>query len=558
MPNKYLYKREVRHTGLNKYKIVKASSNYELNQKVEFLKAQWNEQWSKKCEMQRKKEEREKKIKSDEEAINYANVTTENAETIQKKLDEILIDQLNPKPLDINNFKDFSKYSVECPKEPELITIPIEPKRTDLKYNPPVPFFTKIIKNKYSKFIHENYLKFQDDYSKWLEEKAKIELKNYELDKTFNEAKTQWEKEKEVFMNKQQECNLKVDKLFEDYNNGEVDAIVKYYKTVINSIKIPFEYDREVEIEYNTDNKMMIIDILLPIIDDLPNLKKVTYIKVRKEFKESFQTEAYMKKKYDNVIYQIVLLILNIIFKLDEDKGFISSITLNGKVSTIEKATGQEIEPYILSVNVSKDDFNKINLHAVDPKAWFKSARGISAATFANVTPIAPVVNISHEDNRFVNGYEVANQLDETINLAAMDWQDFENLIRELFEQEFNVNGGEVKITQASRDGGVDAVAFDPDPIRGGKIVIQAKRYTNVVGVSAVRDLYGTLMNEGATKGILVTTSNFGNDAYNFAKGKPLTLMNGANLLFLLEKHGHKAKIDLKEAKEMLKGEESN
>lgn len=36
-------------------------------------------------------------------------------------------------------------------------------------------------------------------------------------------------------------------------------------------------------------------------------------------------------------------------------------------------------------------------------------------------------------------------------------------------------------ITQASRDGGVDAIAFDPDPIRGSKIVIQAKRYTNTV-----------------------------------------------------------------------------
>ncbi|RKJ10548.1 restriction endonuclease, partial [Butyricicoccus sp. 1XD8-22] len=111
---------------------------------------------------------------------------------------------------------------------------------------------------------------------------------------------------------------------------------------------------------------------------------------------------------------------------------------------------------------------------------------------------------------------------------------------------------GEVKITQASKDGGVDAVAFDPDPIRGGKIVIQAKRYTNVVGVSAVRDLYGTVMNEGATKGILVSTADYGPDAYNFAKDKPLTLLNGNNLLHLLQKHGHKAKIDLKEAKKIL------
>ena len=136
--------------------------------------------------------------------------------------------------------------------------------------------------------------------------------------------------------------------------------------------------------------------------------------------------------------------------------------------------------------------------------------------------------------------------------MAAMDWQDFENLIREIFEKEFSVNGGEVKITRTSRDEGVDAVAFDPDPVRGGKIIIQAKRYTNTVGVSAVRDLYGTVMNEGAMKGILVTTTDYGPDAYKFAQDKPLTLLNGSNLLHLLGRHGHKAKIDVKEARKML------
>ncbi len=38
---------------------------------------------------------------------------------------------------------------------------------------------------------------------------------------------------------------------------------------------------------------------------------------------------------------------------------------------------------------------------------------------------------------------------------AAMDWEDFEHLVRELFEQEFAQSGGEVRVTQASRDGGV-------------------------------------------------------------------------------------------------------
>lgn len=51
-------------------------------------------------------------------------------------------------------------------------------------------------------------------------------------------------------------------------------------------------------------------------------------------------------------------------------------------------------------------------------------------------------------------------------------------------------------------------------------------------------------------KGILITTSGHGSDAYDFAKVKPVTLLNGRNLLPMLEEHGYKARIDLKEAKE--------
>lgn len=98
----------------------------------------------------------------------------------------------------------------------------------------------------------------------------------------------------------------------------------------------------------------------------------------------------------------------------------------------------------------------------------------------------------------------------------------------------------------------MDAVAFDPDPITGGKIVIQAKRYTRTVGVAAVRDLYGTMQHEQASRGILVTTADYGPDAHKFSSGKPITLMTGGNLLHLLGRHGIKAKIDLREARRAL------
>ena len=53
-----------------------------------------------------------------------------------------------------------------------------------------------------------------------------------------------------------------------------------------------------------------------------------------------------------------------------------------------------------------------------------------------------------------------------------------------------------------------------------------------------------TLQNEGASKGILVTTSGYGQASFDFAKNKPIELIDGSNLLYLLAEHaGIEAKI---------------
>jgi restriction system protein len=550
MATSYMYRREVFHKGLGKYRVIKAASKYELEQKVHALEVQWDDQWMRKCEIERKKTEKEEKIRNDEESLEYANEKTQEAEKIQEKIENILRASLIPKPLDIEKLKNKEDFKVKPPTVIIDKEIPKEPRDTDAKYNPKKPFLALFFQKKAEDYKNECNLMFKNDWNSWIELKKTVENDNVINRLRYDKDLANWQTEKEEYNCNRERSNADIDRWIEDYKKGDPESISEYYVMVINEIEKPFEYECHVSAEYISDNKMLILDVQLPNIEDIPKLKKVTYVKSNKEMKNTYLSEANIKKKYDDILYQIVLQTLNYVFVLDGDYCNINSIVLNGKLKTIDKSTGKNIEPYVLSINVTKENFNGLNLQAIDPKAWFKSAKGISAAFFADITPVAPVVLMSREDSRFIDGYTVTDQLDCSVNLATIDWKDFENLIREIFEQEFNINGGEVKITQASRDGGVDAVAFDPDPIRGGKIVIQAKRYTNVVGVSAVRDLYGTVMNEGATKGILVTTSNYGSDAYNFASGKPLTLMNGANLLYLLEKHGHKARIDLQEAKE--------
>ena len=65
-------------------------------------------------------------------------------------------------------------------------------------------------------------------------------------------------------------------------------------------------------------------------------------------------------------------------------------------------------------------------------------------------------------------------------------------------------------------------------------------------------------MNEGANRGILVTTSGFGPDSYEFAKDKPISLVDGPNLIAMLWRHGRKYRVDLAEARRLVADSDGN
>ena len=355
----------------------------------------------------------------------------------------------------------------------------------------------------------------------------------------------EWEKWDKMCRDSVKVCEEEKERFNEKYFAKEKGAIEDYCSIVLDKSAYNYPVAKEFVIEFQ-DNGLLVIEYRLPDISDLPKYKECKYVSREARPKAVSQTE--LNKIYDKMLYDISLRCIYELFDTDCARA-VSAICFNGWVRTIDKATGNNVTNCILSVQVEKNEFARFDLRNVDSKLCFKSLKGVSANKLCQLTPIKPILNIKKEDKRFIESKNVIENVNNSINLASMNWEDFEFLVREIFEKEFSANGGEVKITQASRDGGVDAIAFDPDPIRGGKIVIQAKRYTNTVSVSAVRDLWGTVMNEGAMKGLLVTTSDFGVDSYNFVKDKPITLINGANLLFLLEKHGTHAKIDINKAR---------
>lgn len=108
--------------------------------------------------------------------------------------------------------------------------------------------------------------------------------------------------------------------------------------------------------------------------------------------------------------------------------------------------------------------------------------------------------------------------------LNEMSWQEFEMLVGEAFRR-----GGYsvIETGGGGADGGIDLVLRKD----GEKYLVQCKQWRAFrVGVSIIRELYGAMAAVGAAGGFVVTSGVFTQEAKNFAAGRNIELVDGAEL----------------------------
>jgi restriction system protein len=588
-----MYEIRIKDDRIPAYRVIKAETRQDADAKANAQKMIWEARWKRMQASHLLRTSREIRMGRMIDGKDQAAALTEQMRTAIEELDHLLLNGCNEPRCTWDTLKDKELFLVPTPEPPPppkqptepakwieqpvpdllLVQMPVltEPKLTIMDRL--IPGRAKAIaKEAESHYGHKKRLAESEQTNnldrrnnlirQQLEAKAvhdravaaynternRLEDLSAKAKTTYTLRVNEWQKAKAAYRETQREQHVFIDRLALAYAEGSTEAIEYLSSEALTRSSLPESFPQGFELRFEAESRVLVIDYELPNQTALPKFKEVKFIAARSELQYVAVTETWKRATYDKVLYQMALRTINRILSSDTIPHILS-VVFNGWVRSIDLATGAEAHGCILSLQAGRDEFTCLDLKRVDPKACFKSLKGVASSRLADLTPVRPVAMLNMEDPRFIEGYAVADSIDDSVNLAAMDWQDFENLIREVFGREFSRNGGEVKITQTSRDGGVDAVAFDPDPLRGGKIIIQAKRYTHTVGVSAVRDLYGTVQHEGAMKGILVTTATFGTDAYTFARDKPLTLISGAELLSMLERHGTKARINLAEAR---------
>ncbi|CAG6397710.1 restriction endonuclease [Streptomyces cocklensis] len=337
--------------------------------------------------------------------------------------------------------------------------------------------------------------------------------------------------------------NAGVEQLAEGLRGGDPDAVAQYFSAALYaSTAWPEDLPRQVDAAYDAGARQLVLTWELPGYDVVPETKAVRYMPSADRLKDTARPVAQRRALYRDLLAQCVLLALRDLFAAD-GSGALDSVELNGFVDDHDPATGREARIFLAAVTAGRaafDALDLVRLSAVDclvdvfhgrlsarpdQRTAVRPGRlpdevGAPAAP-APVAPPAPVDDDGEPD------------------LFAMDPLVFEELVAALFR----AMGMEAVTTQRSGDGGVDVDAVDPTPIRGGTIVVQVKRYRHTVQPTAVRDLYGTVQHTGANKGVLVTTSRFGNGSHTFVRGKPLELVSGEQLVELLHQHGLRGRL---------------
>lgn len=472
MASAYYYKQVVRNEYLGKRRVVRATNSAELDWLVEAQIAKW-------CEEERRTRQRrakEAQRRTDREHTdNLKGQAEEDTKTAQETLSackQILDSSLTTtSPLVWDGLlirATYPPFPPDYPRTP-VHAVPASrlgepPLQRELRrpVHPPPNWWEWLLRSwreareKRERAVEARY-------------RAAVDGAAADFSAALKTYRARYDADRAAVLDHQKAHNDAVRDLWSRFEAGQAEAIEQYLRMNLERSSYPECVPNEFDVRFDAPSRTAVISFWLPGPSDLPRIVEYKFVASRKAINTVLMKDKEFNAFYDETIHQIALRVAHEAFVADY-RGWFGAVVFNGWVRGTDTKTGKEFTSCILSYEAPRDRFTDLNLAQVIPRDCIRGLKGVTAGPLALLGPVKPVMELDRTDDRFVESKEVLGQLAAGDNLAAMEWEDFEHLVRELFEKEFAATGGEVRVTQASRDRGVDAIAFDPDPIRGGKV----------------------------------------------------------------------------------------
>lgn len=293
--------------------------------------------------------------------------------------------------------------------------------------------------------------------------------------------------------------------------------------------------NRPVQVVYAPDSRRLTLNLPLPRKSGIPLAKSFKYVAARDEIVAEPRKPAEIRRIYQAAIARLTLCIADYAAAVTSPE-LVAEIAVNGHLATRDPATGRPANPCLVTFLAERARFEQILLDApaLDP---VRCLHGLDARMSPNpydLEAVEPIVDFDLERFQLADETGALVGLDARVDLMSLTPSMFESLIEKLFQ----AMGYNARKTRDSRDDGVDTVLFLEDLALGGICVIQVKRTKNTVPIDTVKALFGTMEQQKAHTGMVVTTSTFGPASYKFADevGR-IKLIDRGKLKFLLREH---------------------
>ena len=325
-----------------------------------------------------------------------------------------------------------------------------------------------------------------------------------------------------------------------DFHAAKPAAVMQYFALVLEASRYPDGFPQRFRLAYVPESHQLVVEYELPGYNRVPPVAAYAYVRSGDKVTNKARPVRERHQLYKSVVAQVTVRTIHELFEADR-QSLVETIVFNGHVETTNAATGKSERPCLVTLRTTRETFLDRDFARLDAEACLLDLSASLSKSPAELVPVRPVLEFNMVDPRFVEEADVLSELDQRPNLMELKPGEFESLITNLFTK----MGLETRMTQASRDGGVDCVALT---IARSSVARSSSR------PSATRTPFpsapcGTCSAPSTTKAppraSWSTTSGYGKASFDFANDKPLELLSGTNLIYLLKEHaGVDAKIE--------------
>lgn len=431
------YEIEVRHRGLQKYRVVRAPTAWEAQAKAEAQLRAWEEQWQRKLAVKERRGERQAAQEYKEARKAEAGEITAEAAALRDELEGILAHTLRVNDaIDWSEFLDRREFPEPMPARPMPPEKPVKPQLRLPPREPKKPGLLRRVFEALDSGYEEDRLEMEEeDYQSRVAEGKRAyreEVARYNRAvESYNETVrrdhaewiqviAQWERRRAEFLAAQKAHNLQVADFARRYQSADPQVVSEYCELVLQRSQYPDLFPGDFDIRFIPQSGTLVVDFGLPTPDRIPPVKSARYVASRDAIETKDYTATEKARLYEQVVYQTALRTIHELYEADRAVA-LRSIVFNGCTRSISPVTGNEVFACILSVQASREEFLAIDLSRVGPKKCLGGLGCVAAKKLHELTPVTPVLALNSQAPPLIEGRELLDGGAEADALVVRD-----------------------------------------------------------------------------------------------------------------------------------------